>query len=220
MGFITRGRGVTVHFADCAQVHQCDVQRRVDVEWEGEINSSRKVRITVHSQDKIGLLANMSQAITGQGANIVSAQCRTSSLGKAVNIFELTITDARQLDKVKRHLEMIAGVTKVERITHLVHSIENDMSPLADEVATIPEAQVKSLIMTIRIPASLIAFLVSALLFALVLTWGDSPVKAGEPPYVSHRSEEESKTIQVYKQTNEAVVFITTITLAVDPYDM
>jgi (p)ppGpp synthase/HD superfamily hydrolase len=61
----------------------------------------------------------MSQAIAAHGANIMSAQCRTTSAGKAINSFELSILDARQLDKVRRALEMLPGVTRVERICHL-----------------------------------------------------------------------------------------------------
>lgn len=119
VGFITRGRGVTVHYADCPQVHQSDILRCVDVAWDDEVQAPRKVKITVHSQDQIGLLANMSHAITSQGANISSAQCKTTSAGKAVNVFELSIKDSRQLEKVKRAIEMVPGVTRVER-AHLI----------------------------------------------------------------------------------------------------
>jgi guanosine-3',5'-bis(diphosphate) 3'-pyrophosphohydrolase len=116
VGFVTRGRGVTVHYADCPVVHQSDVQRQVEVAWEGEPEEHRKVRIIVHSQDQLGLLALMSQAITNHGANIISAQCKTSTSGKAVNTFELGVKDAKQLDKVKRAIELVPGVTKVERV--------------------------------------------------------------------------------------------------------
>lgn len=119
VGFITRGRGVTVHYADCAQALQSDPARRVDVTWDSGVTAPRKVRITVHSQDQIGLLANMSQAITAHGANITSAQIKTTTQGKAINSFELSIQNAEQLERVKRAIEMVPGVTKVERITQI-----------------------------------------------------------------------------------------------------
>jgi GTP pyrophosphokinase len=119
VGFITRGRGVSVHYADCPQVLQCDPLRKVDVMWDGEIKAQRKVRLTVHSQDQIGLLANMSRAITENGANIASASIKTTALGKAMNSFELTIEDARQLERIKRALEMVPGVIKVERVAQI-----------------------------------------------------------------------------------------------------
>ncbi len=124
VGFITRGRGVTVHYADCAQVLQADPLRRVDVGWDVEVHAPRKVRLTVLSQDQIGLLANVTQAITQNGANICSAQIRTTETGKAVNSFELTIEDARQLDRIKRAIEMVPGVIKVERVKHMTTSID------------------------------------------------------------------------------------------------
>ena len=116
VGFITRGRGVSVHHADCPQVLQSDPARRVDVAWDGIAMQPRKVRVTVHSQDQRGLLANVTRAITSAGANIHSAQIKTTDTGKAVNAFELEIQDASQYDRVKRSIEMVPGVTKVERI--------------------------------------------------------------------------------------------------------
>ncbi len=126
VGFITRGRGVAVHQADCAQVLQSDAARRVEVVWDNEVKAPRRVRITVHSQDQIGLLANVTKAITENGANINSAQIKTTAYGKAVNTFELTIEDARQLDRIKRGIEMVPGVIKVERVHHISSGAEED----------------------------------------------------------------------------------------------
>lgn len=116
VGYITRGRGVAVHQADCPQALQSDQLRRVEVAWDTDIRAQRKVRLTVHSQDQLGLLTNVTKAITDNGANITSAQIKTTGLGKAVNSFELTIEDARQLDRIKRSIEMVPGVIKVERV--------------------------------------------------------------------------------------------------------
>jgi len=124
VGFITRGRGVSVHYADFAQAMQSDPLRRVDVKWDTEVRAPRRERLTVNSQDQIGLLANVTKAITENGANINSAQIKTTELGKAVNSFELTIDDARQLERVKRAIEMVPGVIKVERVRHLEANVE------------------------------------------------------------------------------------------------
>lgn len=119
VGFITRGRGVTVHYANCPQAMELDPQRRIDVSWDNELRPPRKVRITVMSQDQIGLLANVTNAITQNGANINSAQIKTNTSGKAMNTFEITVSDARQLEKLKRSVEMVPGVIKVERVQQL-----------------------------------------------------------------------------------------------------
>jgi GTP pyrophosphokinase len=118
VGFITRGRGVTVHFADCQQVLDSDPLRRVEVAWDTGVSAPRRVRLTVHSQDQLGLLASISQAVTGQGANITSAQIKTEH-GRASINFELILANAEQLHKTKRAIEMVPGVIKVERVKHL-----------------------------------------------------------------------------------------------------
>jgi GTP pyrophosphokinase len=124
VGFITRGRGVTVHYADCSQVLNSDPLRRVEVEWDTVRKAPRRVRITVASQDQMGLLASVTQAITANGANITSAQIKTER-GKAAINFEMIIDDAQQLHRIKRAIEMVPGVIKVDRVRHL--------SPVADE---------------------------------------------------------------------------------------
>lgn len=125
VGFITRGRGVTVHFAECPQVLNSDPLRRVDVGWDNEVKSQRRVRITVHSQDQMGLLANVTQAITKHGANIASAQIKTENSKATINL-ELSVEDARQLEKLKRAVEMVPGVIKVERVQHLGPVVEGE----------------------------------------------------------------------------------------------
>ncbi len=127
VGFITRGRGVTVHHADCAHVLQADPNRRVPVTWDIDVKVQRKVKLTVHSQDQMGLLANMSAAITSSGANIISAQIKTTPSGKAINTFEIMLEDAAQLEKVRRGIEMVPGVTRVERVTQLQGFGEGDV---------------------------------------------------------------------------------------------
>lgn len=121
VGFITRGRGVTVHYADCAQVLNSDPLRRVEVEWDTVVKAARRVRITVASQDQMGLLASVTQAITANGANITSAQIKTER-GKASIHFEMVIEDAHQLHRIKRAIEMVPGVIKVERVRHISSS--------------------------------------------------------------------------------------------------
>lgn len=116
VGFITRGRGVTVHRADCAQVLRSDPLRRVDVSWDIAVKAPRKVRLTIHSQDTIGLLSEVTRAMTNQGANISSAQVKTTEGNKAIHYFEMSVEDADQLEKVIRSIESVPGVLKVERV--------------------------------------------------------------------------------------------------------
>ena len=107
VGFITRGRGITIHNADCAQVMSVDPARKVDVQWDTEVSAPRRVKLNVHSQDQMGLLAKVTQAITEHGANITSAEVKTTQVGKALIGFEFTVVESRQLDQIIRSIEMV-----------------------------------------------------------------------------------------------------------------
>ncbi|MBA2544191.1 MAG: bifunctional (p)ppGpp synthetase/guanosine-3',5'-bis(diphosphate) 3'-pyrophosphohydrolase, partial [Deltaproteobacteria bacterium] len=72
-GFITRGRGVTVHRRDCDKGLDLDPERRIEVEWDGHGNAQHEVAIQVLCADKPGLLAHISQSFTDQGVNISQA---------------------------------------------------------------------------------------------------------------------------------------------------
>ncbi len=117
-GFITRGRGVTVHTATCAKSLDSDADRRVEVRWniQEKGNIVRMVRVRVLSLDEPGLLALMSQTISSCGVNIVSANIRTTKDQKAIALFELQVGDTGQLQKVMGALEAKKGVISVERV--------------------------------------------------------------------------------------------------------
>ncbi|MEZ4754859.1 MAG: bifunctional (p)ppGpp synthetase/guanosine-3',5'-bis(diphosphate) 3'-pyrophosphohydrolase [Bdellovibrionota bacterium] len=124
VGFITRGRGITIHNANCAQVMSMDPARSVNVRWDTDISAPRKVKLSVHSQDQMGLLAKVTQAITEYSANITSAEVKTSGLGKALIGFEFTVVESRQLDQIIRAIEMVPGVIRVERVRHVSTSVK------------------------------------------------------------------------------------------------
>ena len=115
VGYITRGRGVTIHNRSCTQKLSFDPQRIVDVSWGEEAKAVRRIRIRVTALDKIGILAAMTQAIAAAGANIASANVSSTDDGKAMNVFELAVDSAEQLDQVTRGLEKLEGVVRVER---------------------------------------------------------------------------------------------------------
>jgi GTP pyrophosphokinase len=116
-GFITRGRGVTIHQANCARALDTDNERRIDVSWNKALTMPvrRNVRIRVLSNDEPGLLALMSQSITTVGVNISSANIRTTKDKKAIAIFEVEVGNMEQLTKVISALESKKGVISVER---------------------------------------------------------------------------------------------------------
>jgi guanosine-3',5'-bis(diphosphate) 3'-pyrophosphohydrolase len=116
-GFITRGRGVTVHAQDCPKVLETDPQRRIDVQWDnGKGGMPRAVKIEVTCVDRPGLLAAMSKAISSTGINIARAQVHAMGDHKAQNTFELMVGNMDELNSVMRNLGRVRGVMKVHRV--------------------------------------------------------------------------------------------------------
>jgi len=115
-GFITRGRGVTVHAADCPQVLETDSQRRVDVRWGDDGAVLHPAKIEVMCVDKPGLLAAMSKVISSAGINISRAQGRSVPNKMAVNSFEVMVGDIETLNRLIRNLSRVRGVLKVARV--------------------------------------------------------------------------------------------------------
>ena len=115
LGFITRGRGVTVHAVDCPRVLESDPQRRIEVVWEDGASGPRPVTVEVMCIDEPGLLANMSKAISSAGVNISRAQVHSVPDKKAVNTFEVVVSSVDQLNRVIRSLGKVRGVMKVAR---------------------------------------------------------------------------------------------------------
>jgi GTP pyrophosphokinase len=116
VGFITRGRGVTIHASDCQNAMNDDPHRRVEVEWDSTKEYSYPVRIRILSGDKKGLLAEISNAISSHEANIKNATVSTTDDQNAISTFEVEIRDLNHLNKVIKGVEKIKGVNRVERI--------------------------------------------------------------------------------------------------------
>jgi GTP pyrophosphokinase len=115
VGFITRGRGVTIHTVGCPTVLESDPQRKIDVSWEEAEQLPRPVKIEVTCVDEPGLLAGISAAITSAEANIARAQVRTFSRQRAINTFEVMIKDSAHLDRVLQNISKVKGVYKAVR---------------------------------------------------------------------------------------------------------
>ena len=116
-GFITRGRGVTVHLAGCPHALATDPQRRVPVVWKAGDETPRAIRLEVLCVDQPGLLAAMSKAIAAAGVNISTAEVKTAGNdGRALSLFELKVTNAAQLNNLMHSIAAIDGVMRVSRL--------------------------------------------------------------------------------------------------------
>ncbi len=114
VGFITRGRGVTVHTLGCEKALSTDPERRVDVSWDVKGDFRRLVQLRVVTSDRPGLLAKISQAFGEAGINIAQANVRTGD-ERAVHSFEVSVGDLKQLTAVMKSIERIDGVFSIER---------------------------------------------------------------------------------------------------------
>jgi len=116
VGFVTRGRGVTVHLKDCPKVFELDPERRIDVEWEPDVEVTRKIKMRVRSQDQPGLLAKVTKTIAAAGVNIGAAVVTTSPERLAEQTFDVFVPDVAKLNAVMKEIRKIKGVLSVERL--------------------------------------------------------------------------------------------------------
>ncbi len=116
VGFITRGSGVTVHAVGCQRFADANPERRVEVSWEKGARAPRRVKIQVTSRDRPGMLAGMSQAIAAAGVNIDKVHTKKAGESGAMNLFELTLFNVDELQRIERNLRRVPGVKAVERV--------------------------------------------------------------------------------------------------------
>jgi GTP pyrophosphokinase len=119
VGYITRGKGVSVHSATCPNVTNLlyDPERRIEVEWDTEADASRYiVRLTMQVEDRQGILADVSSRIAAINTNITNVEATGADndhLGR-INM-AVEIKDVKHLEKVIKLLRGVAGVLDVER---------------------------------------------------------------------------------------------------------
>jgi GTP pyrophosphokinase len=118
-GYITRGRGVTVHTADCPDILSSDPERLIQVSWNLKEKAIHAVRVRVICNDKKGLLAEISSALASSEVNIVRAGVITTEDKKAICNFELEVHDLKHLQNAFRALNKLKDVLKVERLRGL-----------------------------------------------------------------------------------------------------
>ncbi|MEE8326313.1 MAG: bifunctional (p)ppGpp synthetase/guanosine-3',5'-bis(diphosphate) 3'-pyrophosphohydrolase [candidate division NC10 bacterium] len=119
IGFITRGRGVTIHSADCPNIiaFRFDRERQIDVQWDDRVKMPHQVKILVTiGQDRPGLLAEISTAISSTNTNIAQAEVKVTEDKRGLNTFVLEVVDLKQLQVAMQAIRRVRGVMGVERI--------------------------------------------------------------------------------------------------------
>jgi len=119
IGFITRGRGVTIHTADCPNIlaFGYDSERQIRVFWDERAKIPHQVKIrVVIGEDRPGLLAEISTAISSTNANIAQAEVRVTEERRGLNTFVLEVVDLKQLQGAIQAIRRVKGVMAVERV--------------------------------------------------------------------------------------------------------
>lgn len=119
IGFVTRGRGVTIHRRNCSKIMELDSDRRISVSWIGDAEMVRPISITVTTDDREGMLTDLSAVFARMNINISEAKCRGLGDGQAINTFKCGVSDLEQLKLVMRKLGALKGVHRVERKSSL-----------------------------------------------------------------------------------------------------
>jgi guanosine-3',5'-bis(diphosphate) 3'-pyrophosphohydrolase len=118
VGYITRGKGVSVHSATCPNVVNLlyDPERRIDVEWDkGSEESRYTVKLTMEVEDRKGLLAAVSARVADINTNIKNMEAHTDEDRRARIDMTVEISDLKHLEKVIKSLRAVDGVLGVER---------------------------------------------------------------------------------------------------------
>lgn len=115
-GFITRGKGITIHRDDCPRLLDVDHVRRIEVEWDSDFKGLRPARIVVMCVDRPGILSNISSSFSSSDVNISKAEIHSTDTDTAVGTFDVVVSDLKQLESVMKSIKQVEGVKSVERM--------------------------------------------------------------------------------------------------------
>jgi GTP pyrophosphokinase len=119
VGYVTRGKGVAVHSRMCPNVQSLmyDVERKIEVEWARSADDSFPVRIVIHTDDRPGMLNQLTSVLSDENTNIRSLEAKgaTDHDGGVVDI-TVDVRDKKQLEKLVNAMRRISGVRDVERL--------------------------------------------------------------------------------------------------------
>jgi GTP diphosphokinase / guanosine-3',5'-bis(diphosphate) 3'-diphosphatase len=119
IGYVTRGKGVTVHRSTCPSVlSEKDIERLIDVEWEMAGQQTYPITVRIEAIDRAGLLNEITNVVAEHKVNIVAASIGVHADGMATITATLKVTSLQQLSKVLTRIEGIRDVTSVTREVH------------------------------------------------------------------------------------------------------
>ena len=121
VGYVTRGKGIAVHSKMCPNVQNLmyDSERKIEVDWARNASDSFPVRIVVHTDDRPGLLHQLTTVLSDESTNVRSLEAKADG-GSDTALVEMTVDvrDKKQLEKLCSAMRRISGVRDVERLVN------------------------------------------------------------------------------------------------------
>jgi GTP pyrophosphokinase len=116
VGYVTQGRGISIHRADCPNLLTLanEVERRVEIDWQESEGETFVVRLAVGGEDRRGLYADICEAVSGTGTNIRSTELASRD-GSVYGALLVEVENQTHLNKVMRAVRRVKGVTEVSR---------------------------------------------------------------------------------------------------------
>jgi GTP pyrophosphokinase len=117
VGYVTRGRGVAIHSQNCRNVENLlyESERRVPVEWVSTSESRFPVRLVIRTEDRPGMLASITAAISDAKCNIRTLETRPNNMQARTEV-SLDVADRKQLERILANIRKIQGVLDIERL--------------------------------------------------------------------------------------------------------
>lgn len=116
VGYITRGKGVTIHRSDCAYLARTESFRQIPAEWDGHPQAFYPANIQVVTVDKPGLLADITSALKSADVNVTKASVTTTAEQRGIANFTVQVSDQQHLDRVFAALKRLKEVISVKRV--------------------------------------------------------------------------------------------------------
>ncbi|MDI6852504.1 MAG: bifunctional (p)ppGpp synthetase/guanosine-3',5'-bis(diphosphate) 3'-pyrophosphohydrolase [Deltaproteobacteria bacterium] len=117
VGYITRGKGVTIHRADCPYLARTESFRQIPAEWDGNQSQLYPANIQVVSLDKPGMLADITSALKMADVNVTRASVETTADRRGIANFTIQVADQQHLDRVFAAIKRLKEVISVRRVT-------------------------------------------------------------------------------------------------------
>ena len=115
IGFITRGKGITVHRSGCPYSTEIDSQRLIPVEWDTNVSESHEIELAVICENKPGMLGSITAVVGARNINITKLNATSMPDGNSMCVFRVQVKDLGELERLSADIRKLKGVERIER---------------------------------------------------------------------------------------------------------